>query len=117
MKDTINNVALGLGVAALGFAIVKYFQSARSASGGSSGGSIAAALGATSGGGAGAAWQALTFPLGTNTGGVNVAGNVDQVYSSTSWNPDAISAQLGADAIAAMGAAGQSMDNVWGFHT
>ncbi len=116
MKDTINNMALGLGVAALGFALLKYFQGARGVSGGTGGGSITAALGPTSGGGAGAAWQALTFPLGTNTGGVNVAGNVDQVYSSTSWNPDDISAQLGADAIAAMGAAGQSTANVWGFH-
>lgn len=115
MKDTLNNVALGLGVAALGFALLKYFQSAGGSSGGSSAAGLSAPIGATNPN-AGSLWQSLTFPLGTNTGGVNVTGSVDQVYSSTSWNPDAISAQLGADAIAAMGAAGQSTANVWGFH-
>ncbi|MCA8355181.1 hypothetical protein [Burkholderia cepacia] len=114
MKDTMNNLALGLGVAALGFALLKYFQSARGGSSGSSAAGLGAPISASPN--AGALWQNLTFPLGTNTGGVNVAGNVDQVYSSTSWNPDDISAQLGADAIAAMGAAGQSTANVWGFH-
>ncbi|KML60891.1 hypothetical protein VL15_07200 [Burkholderia cepacia] len=114
MKDTINNLALGLGVAALGFALLKYFQGARGGTSGAAG--LGAPIGASTSPNAGSIWQNLTFPLGTNTGGVNVAGNVDQVYSSTSWNPDDISAQLGADAIAAMGAAGQSTANVWGFH-
>nr|WP_057927247.1 hypothetical protein [Burkholderia ambifaria] len=116
MKDTLNNVALGLGVAALGFALMKYFQSARGSSSGTGAAGLGAPIGTTTNPNAGSLWQSLTFPLGTNTGGVNVSGNVDQVYSSTSWNPDDISAQLGADAIAAMGAAGQSTANVWGFH-
>ncbi|WP_186082802.1 hypothetical protein [Burkholderia gladioli] len=110
MKDTANNIALGLGVAVLGFALYRYF------SGQASAGQAAASGGSAASGSGGALWQGLTFPLGTATGGVNMNGTLDQVYSSTSWNPDAISALIGQDTIAAMGAAGQSTLNSWGFH-
>lgn len=110
MKDTANNIALGLGVAVLGFALYRYFSVQAGA------GQAPASSGANSSGSGGALWQGLTFPLGTATGGVNMNGTLDQVYSSTSYNPDAISALIGQDTIAAMGAAGQSTLNSWGFH-
>ncbi|WP_186289112.1 hypothetical protein [Burkholderia gladioli] len=112
MKDTANNIALGLGVAVLGFALYRYF----SVQAGAGQGAAAAAGSTAASGSGGALWQGLTFPLGTATGGVNMNGTLDQVYSSTSWNPDAISALIGQDTIAAMGAAGQSTLNSWGFH-
>ncbi|WP_246794584.1 hypothetical protein [Burkholderia perseverans] len=115
MKDAINNIAIGLGVAALGFALVKYFQGGAGAAPAGAGSVMPINMGTTSGGGNVASWQSLTFPLGTNTGGVNV-GSLDQVYSSTSWNPDSISAQIGADTLAAMGALGMSTANQYGFH-
>lgn len=102
--NTMNNLALGLGVAVLGFVVYRAFAQQRASSG-------AAALGPN----AGATWQTLTFPLGSATGGTNMTAGLDQVYSSTSWNPDAISAQIGADTIASMGAAGQGMANQYGF--
>lgn len=119
--DLANNLALGLGVAVLGFAMVKYFQTSR---GVTSGGGLAptssgaAPITGTTGGGTGlgSLWQSLTFPLGTATGGTNMLGYQDQVYSSTSYNPDDISATLGNDALAAMGVAGQSTANQYGFH-
>lgn len=104
-EGTLNNIALGLGVAVLGFAVYRYFAQQRAAGG------SAAALGPN----AGSTWQTLTFPLGTATGGTNTIGGIDQVYTSTSWNPDAISAQIGADTVAAMGAAGQGILNTYGF--
>lgn len=107
MKDIANNVALGLGVAVLGFAVYKYFRTS---------GSNAGAAAVASNPNSGALWQQITFPLGSPSGGVNMTGGLDQVYSSGSWNPDSLSAQLGLDTIAAMGAAGQSTLNQYGFH-
>ncbi|WP_321797130.1 hypothetical protein [Burkholderia sp. BCC1988] len=106
----LNNLATGLGVAALGFALVQYFRA--KSSGASAAGNAAIAANPN----AGSIWQTLTFPLGDASGGVNMTGTLDQVYSSTAWNPDAISAQIGADTVAAMGQAGQGMGNSWGFH-
>ncbi|CAN0621112.1 conserved protein of unknown function [Burkholderia multivorans] len=111
----MNNLAMGLGVAVLGFAVIQYFKGAKARSS-AGGASLPVSAYTSSGGGDAAAWQTLTFPLGQATGGVNMNGMLDQVYSSTSWNPDAISAQIGADTQAAMGAAGQGTGNSWGFH-
>jgi hypothetical protein len=104
-----NNLAMGLGLAVLGFALVRYFRGQSSSASSAS----AAAFNAPN---AGAVWQTLTFPLGQATGGVNMTGGLDQVYSSMSWNPDALSAQIGNDTAAAMGAAGMPDINQYGFH-
>lgn len=103
----LDNLATGLGVAVLGFAVMQYFKSQKARNTG---------LSTVTNPNAGASWQSLTFPLGTATGGVNMNGSIDQVYSSTSWNPDAISAAIGADTLAAMNQTGQGTLNEWGFH-
>lgn len=103
----LDNLAMGLGVAVLGFAVVQYFKGQHARNVGTS---------TVINPNAGALWQTLTFPLGTATGGVNMNGYVDQVYSSTSWNPDAISAAISADTLAAMNQTGQGTLNEWGFH-
>ncbi|PMS38461.1 hypothetical protein [Trinickia symbiotica] len=100
-----NNVMMGLGVAVLGFALVQYFR-ARQAN------ASTAALNATN---AGATWQNLTFPSGDATGGVNSMLNLDQIYASPAWNPDALSSALGNDALGAMQSTGNSTANTWGF--
>ncbi|WP_322084097.1 hypothetical protein [Burkholderia sp. BCC1972] len=102
----LNNLAMGLGVAVLGFAVVQYFKGQQARNTG---------LSTLTNPNAGATWQSLTFPLGTATGGVNMTGGVDNVYSSTSWNPDALGAAIGQDAAAAMNATGQGTLNSWGF--
>lgn len=107
MKDTVNNVALGLGIVVLGFAVFRYFKGA-----GNSAGSAAVASNPN----AGALLSALTFPMGTATGGVNMNAGFDQVYSSASWNPDAISSALTQDAYGAMNSLGMSTSNQYGFH-
>jgi hypothetical protein len=109
--STTNNLALGLGVAVLGFAL---YRTLRPATAGAPQPALALP-GMVSGGssGGGSLWQGLTFPLGS-TG--SSPGSVNGVYTSTSWNPDAISAALAADTVAAMGASGQSMSNSYGFH-
>ena len=89
MKN-LNNLALGLGVAVLGFAVYQYMRS------GSASGQSAAGAGPT-GPNAGATWQTLTFPLGQGTGGVNSNVYADQAYGSASWNPDAISSAIAQD--------------------
>jgi hypothetical protein len=96
MKN-FNNLAIGLGVAVIGFAVYEYMRSkgGSSASGGTSGATP----------NAGALWQNLTFPLGTATGGTNSVG-MSNVYSSTSWNPDAISAAIAQDSQNALQAMG-----------
>lgn len=91
------NLAMGLGVAVLGFAVFQYFKAKQSAAG-------ATALAAPN---AGALWQNLTIPLGTPTGGVNSMLNMDQIYSSTSWNPDSLSSLVSADS-------GNAMQRVYG---
>lgn len=103
-SDLMNNAALGLGVAVIGFALVQYFKKSHS--------SAPVAVGANGAAG----WQTLTFPLGTASGGVNMNGSIDQVYSSTSYNPDAISALIGQDTLNAMNATGQGTLDSWGFH-
>ncbi|MBU9401632.1 hypothetical protein KTE13_18000 [Burkholderia multivorans] len=105
-SDVMNNAALGLGVAVIGFALVQYFRKSHGA----------AATPVVAGANGAAGWQTLTFPLGQATGGVNMNGSIDQVYSSTSWNPDAISALIGQDTLNAMNATGQGTLNTWGFH-
>jgi hypothetical protein len=90
MKN-LNNLALGLGVAVIGFAVYQYMKSSTGSSG-----AATAATGAASGN-AGAMWQTLTFPMGSGTGGVNSNVYADQTYSSASWNPDAISSAIAQD--------------------
>jgi hypothetical protein len=92
-----HNLAMGLGVAVLGFAVWKYFQQAQQSAG-------QAALASPN---AGALWQNLTIPLGTATGGVNSMLNMDQIYSSTAWNPDSLSTLVSADS-------GNAMQRVYG---
>ncbi|MEX3955886.1 hypothetical protein [Trinickia sp. EG282A] len=104
-----NNVMIGLGVAVLGFALVQYFRAQQANASTAS----AAGLSAPN---AGALWAGLTFPSGTATGGVNSMLNLDQIYSSTAWNPDALSSTLGNDALGAMQSTGNSTANTWGFH-
>ncbi|UTV53241.1 hypothetical protein [Burkholderia arboris] len=106
----LDNLATGLGIAVAAFAVVQYFKG--SATRASAAGNAIVAANPN----AGAVWQTLTMPLGSATGGTNMNGSLDQVYSSTSWNPDDLSATIGADAQAAMGAAGQGTANAWGFH-
>jgi hypothetical protein len=90
MKN-LNNLALGLGVAVIGFAVYQYMRSSSGSSGAAAGAPSAAS------GNAGAMWQNLTFPLGSPSGGVNSNVYANQTYSSASWNPDAISSAIAQD--------------------
>lgn len=90
MKN-FNNLALGLGVAVLGFAVYQYMKSGSAAGAGQASGAP------ISSGNAGAMWQTLTFPLGTQTGGTNGDVYMNQAYGSASWNPDAISSAIAQD--------------------
>lgn len=100
------NLAMGLGVAVLGFAVYQYFMAKKAAVG-------TAALASPN---AGALWQNLTFPQGTSTGGVNSMLNMDQIYSSTSWNPDSLSTLVSADSGNALKAVyGVPLLNQYGF--
>jgi hypothetical protein len=109
MKNHLNAAAMGLGLAVLGFAVYEYMKTQAAA------GTQAAGAAVASNPNAGALWQNLTFPLGSATGGTNSVG-VSNVYSSTAWNPDAISALIGQDTLNSMNASGQSTTNTWGFH-
>ncbi len=109
MSGKLNAAAMGLGIAVLGFAVYEYMKTTGAVSSQTAGAAVAATPNA------GAVWQNMTFPLGTATGGTNNVG-LSNVYSSTAWNPDALSALIGQDTLASMGAAGQSTVNAWGFH-
>ncbi len=109
MSGKLNAAAMGLGLAVLGFAVYEYMKTTGAVSSQAAGAAVA------SNPNAGAVWQNMTFPLGSATGGTNNVG-LSNVYSSTAWNPDALSALIGQDTLASMGAAGQSTVNAWGFH-
>ncbi|AOJ83787.1 hypothetical protein WS86_24475 [Burkholderia savannae] len=114
MKDTANNIALGLGVAVLGFALYRYFQSqgANSAGGGAaSAGPLATVSGGQ--GNIGAALNSLLNFGGSTNGPTPLA--VDNPYASTAWNPDALSAAMSADLSAALQAANERGVNSYGF--
>ncbi|KUZ06998.1 hypothetical protein WI28_23030 [Burkholderia diffusa] len=105
MKDTANNLALGLGVAVLGFALYRYFKGQASATPTST-----ITNGSTSGGGA--TWSLLNF--GGSTNGPSPLA-VDNPYASTAWNPDALSGAMSQDLTAALAKAGEAGINTWGF--
>lgn len=145
MSDTANNVALGLGVAVLGFALFTYFRKGSSAvtvspqaaktgavpsNGVIASAGIATLLGAlTNGSGQnalpgvltnagsslGSLWDTLTFPSGGTTADGGSPLSIDQTFSSTSWNPDSISTQIGQDTATLLGQSDSDTLNQWGF--
>lgn len=52
---------------------------------------------------------------GTEADGGTSALLLPQTYTSGEWNPDEISSDIDSDTLSAMGAAGQSTWNTWGF--
>ncbi|RQS17495.1 MULTISPECIES: hypothetical protein [unclassified Burkholderia] len=118
MKDTANNLALGLGVAVLGFALYRYFrgQGAANAAAPSSStpATVSGLTGASlTGGLPGSLASMLNFGGSTN-GPTPLA--VDNPYASTSWNPDALSAAMSQDLGAALQAANERGVNSYGFY-
>lgn len=101
----IDHLAMGLGLAVLAFV---GYQTIRRPS--------AATTNAAPSPNGGALWQTLTLPLGARgANGGNVLGTFDQVYSSASWNPDALSSELAMYGGQALAGAGISTANVYGF--
>ncbi|KVK86208.1 hypothetical protein WS90_08020 [Burkholderia cepacia] len=113
MKDTANNLALGLGVAVLGFALYRYFQGQGAANAAAPSSSTPyVASGQTGSGFPGALSTLLNF--GGSTNGPSPLA-VDNPYASTSWNPDALSTAMSQDLGAALQAAGERGVNSYGF--
>ncbi|MBN3781154.1 hypothetical protein G3O06_26945 [Burkholderia sp. Ac-20345] len=107
MKDTANNLALGLGVAVLGFALYRYFKGQ-----GSTAAPTSTVTNAPTSPNGGATWSLLNF--GGSTDGTTPLA-VDNPYSSFSWNPDALSGAMSQDLTAALAKAGESGINSYGF--
>lgn len=99
MKNTTNNIALGLGVAVIGFSLYRYFK-----------GQGSAPMPTSPNGGA--TWSLLNF--GGSTNGPSPLA-LDNPYASTAWNPDALSGAMSQDLSAALAKAGESGINSFGF--
>ena len=106
MNDTANNLALGLGVAVLGFALYRYFQGQGSSA------PTSTVTNASASPNGGATWSLLNFGGSTN-GPTPLA--VDNPYSSFAWNPDALSGAMSQDLTAALAKAGEAGINSYGF--
>lgn len=122
-NNTVGNVAIGLAVAVLGFIVYKQFFSsavtytgtaptAKQTSAAANPAALAAAVasGTTS-------LANLFGSLNSNVAAAAPAslGGLDQTYTSTAYNPDQISADIGQDTAASMASAGESDLNTWGF--
>jgi hypothetical protein len=66
-------------------------------------------------GSSGTSGQSLGGALSGMLGGATTSSQLDQTYSSTGYNPDAISSDIAQDTTAAMSGAGESDLDSWGF--
>lgn len=122
-NSTVGNVAIGLAVVVLGFVVYKQFFSsavtytgtaptAKQTSAASNPAALAAAVAAGT--------NSLANLFGSLNSNVAAAapaslGGLDQAYTSTAYNPDQISSDIGSDTAASMASAGESDLNAWGF--
>jgi hypothetical protein len=126
MSGNTDNVVLGLAVAVLGYVVYSHLTSASQAQMIGVGGANRPVNGSAAPN-ASAAWAntagALLSPFvanlnagGTRQGMTNGNYTFDQVYDSTSWNPDAISQAMQQDTYSALGAQGMDTSNQYGFY-
>ncbi|WP_419683805.1 hypothetical protein ACN22W_09560 [Burkholderia theae] len=113
MKDTANNLALGLGVAVLGFALYRYFKGQGATNAAAPSSSTPAVVSGQSGSGFPGALSTLLNFGGSTNGTTPLA--VDNPYASTSWNPDALSGAMSQDLSDALAKAGEAGINNYGF--
>jgi hypothetical protein len=132
-SNVVGNVAIGLAVAVLGFIVYKQFvgssavtytgtaPTAKQTTNAANPAALAAAI--TAGSGAVSSLASLFNTTSSSAGSLNtyiptgsdLTGGLDQAYTSTSYNPDEISSDIGQDASAAMAGSGESDVNPWGF--
>lgn len=122
-NNAVGNVAIGLAVVVLGFVVYKMFinptmvststpATAKQTSAAANPAALAAAVATGS--------NALANLFGSLNSNVAAAapaslGGLDQTYTSTAYNPDQISADIGQDTAASMANAGESDLDSWGF--
>lgn len=122
-SNTVGNVAIGLAVVVLGFVVYKTMFSSKTTYTGT-----APTAKQTSTAANPAALAASLVPTANSlsslfgslnsyvpAAGTATLGGLDQTYSSASWNPDAISSDIGQDTTAAMASSGESDLDSWGF--
>lgn len=128
--NTTGNIAIGLAVVVLGFILYKSMAgstattytgttpTAAQTTNAANASAVAAAI-AKASSSLGSLFSTSTSSAGALntylTTGSDLTGGLDQTYSSTSYNPDAISSDIASDTTAAMAGAGESDINSWGF--
>jgi hypothetical protein len=132
--NTTGNIAIGLAVAVLGFIVYKmvagssasavtYTGTAPTAAQASNSAKLAQStipllsnlFTSTTGNPTSSTNSSLWGSLSGVLGGATGSTQLDQTYTSTSWNPDSDSAAISAATTASMAAAGESDINSWDF--
>jgi hypothetical protein len=125
--NTTGNIAIGLGVVLLGFVVYRTMSgstgtpatpattpaNSTSPASASIGKLMSSLLSST--GTSGSALAGSLNSLFTTTGDTTGTVDLDQTYSSTAYNPDAISSSIAQDTTASMAASGESDIDSYGF--